>query len=168
MINAQVEFLEGIEWPPPIDMPILEPIPIKTKGLPWWKAIMAWLTEPRRWVVREDWGFTLPDRTRILIPEGFIFDGASIPRLLWWLFSPVGILLIPALIHDYAYASNFLLVQGQRLYRPIGPKTDRAKWDLLFREVAIYVNGFEWLNYGPWLGLMLFGGRAWNKHRRPE
>jgi len=146
-----------------MDMPILQPIPIKTKGLPWPKATWVWLTKPRLWRVVEDWEFVLPDKVKIMIPQGFEFDGASMPRAIWWLLSPTGLLLIPGIIHDYSYAKGFLLADGEDFFN-MG--RGRAHWDRLFRDIAIEVNGFKILNYGAWIFLVVFGWIAWNKHRR--
>jgi hypothetical protein len=44
---------------------------------------------------------TLKDGTEIILPADFELDGASIPRIFWGILSPVGLLLIPGLIHDY-------------------------------------------------------------------
>ena len=38
-----------------------------------------------------------------IIPKGFKFDGASVPKFLGQFLSPVGVLLIGGLIHDYGY-----------------------------------------------------------------
>jgi hypothetical protein len=40
---------------------------------------------------------------RTVVPAGYVFDGASIPRMFWWIpgFSPMGIHLWAALVHDY-------------------------------------------------------------------
>ena len=42
---------------------------------------------------------------RLVIPEGFLFDGASIPRPLWSLLglAPHGVMDGPALAHDFVY-----------------------------------------------------------------
>jgi hypothetical protein len=34
------------------------------------------------------------------VPSGFVTDGASVPRILWAAFSPVGRWLRPATVHD--------------------------------------------------------------------
>jgi hypothetical protein len=39
----------------------------------------------------------------VTVPAGFIFDGASVPRLLWSAFNPVGELFEASIIHDYMY-----------------------------------------------------------------
>ena len=87
-----------------MDYPILEPLPIKTKGFGWWKKLWIWISATRKFKVREDYTYYIPwlDVT-VLIPAGFIFDGASIPRMFWPLLSPTGILFIPGLLHDYGY-----------------------------------------------------------------
>jgi len=39
------------------------------------------------------------------VPAGFETDGASVPRALWWLFSPAGVLFQASVIHDYLYSN---------------------------------------------------------------
>ena len=42
----------------------------------------------------------------IIVPEGFITDFASVPRVLWTFFPPLGRYAPAALIHDYLYATQ--------------------------------------------------------------
>ena len=73
---------------------------------------------PRRlgihlWILVEDYlfQFTLRGRTyTILIPKGFIWDGASIPRVAWSLIGATngGPMLLPSLLHDVLYRSSGL------------------------------------------------------------
>ena len=52
---------------------------------------------------------------KYVIPAGFKFDGASIPKFLHPFLSPqVGVLLIGGLVHDYAYKYATLLRQGKK------------------------------------------------------
>ena len=60
-----------------------------------------------------DFEYTLPDGREIVIPEGFVFDGASVPRLLWGLLSPTGLLLIGGLVHDFGYRFDLLVRRGE-------------------------------------------------------
>ncbi len=39
----------------------------------------------------------------VTVPAGFEFDGASVPRLLWTMFNPVGELFEASIVHDYMY-----------------------------------------------------------------
>jgi hypothetical protein len=75
--------------------------------------------------------------------------------------SPVGVLLIGGLVHDYAYKyaclqqkNGTLLLLNQKLA------------DKLFRDISIEVNGFHFLNYLAYYALRLGGFMAWNKHRK--
>ena len=82
-----------------IEMPILRPVPIpleiiaamENKDLSLWERIKAWRKTNRKWEVMEDWHYD--NNIMITIEKGFVFDGASIPKPLWWLLSPVGLLL---------------------------------------------------------------------------
>ena len=153
-------------------MPVMKPLPIKTKGLIWYHAIWVWLTTSRQWEIMEDWYFLLPwlgFNNWCFIPKGFIFDGASIPRWLWIIFSPIGILFIPGLIHDFVYRYEALLImhcQEKELDYIRLKVYNRIESDLLFKEVSILVNGFKFLNWGPYLALVVAGGFTWRKHRK--
>jgi hypothetical protein len=39
----------------------------------------------------------------IQIPAGFVFDLASVPRVLWWLIAPFELSIVAPLIHDWLY-----------------------------------------------------------------
>lgn len=157
-----------------IEMPKLRPIPIETKDVPWFIALRRWLFRIRKWEVLEEWSYVLPGagKVKIIIPKGFEFDGASIPRPFRPILSPTGLLLIPGLIHDYAYRYDCLLRDnskgGLAPYRPYRENKGRHDWDLLFRDVAIEVNGFKVINYIAWFALVVFGGFAWNKHEKGD
>jgi hypothetical protein len=151
------------------ELQILRPIPIRTKSVPYIITLWRWITSIRKWEVLEEWSYVLPDKTKIYIPEGFVFDGASIPRIFWAIFSPVGLLLTPGLIHDYAYKHNKLLtLDSEGIQTDYNNKAGRGYWDRLFRDVAIEVNGFKIINNIAWLALVLFGWIDWNDKRRDE
>ena len=40
------------------------------------------------------------------VPEGFVSDGATVFRILWWLFPPVSTYFLPAVIHDFYLSTN--------------------------------------------------------------
>lgn len=69
-----------------IEMPKLEPVRIPTEK----HGLIAWMHSVRKWRLTEHWRYDLPEscrvgcrKVRIIVPKGFEFDGASIPRLLW-------------------------------------------------------------------------------------
>lgn len=57
----------------------------------------------RLWVLTEDFRFTIDGKDHV-IPKGFLTDGASNIRLLWWLCAPVaGPFGEGAVWHDFGY-----------------------------------------------------------------
>ena len=147
-------------------MPVLQPLPIKTRGTGFFAGTYRWLTAKRNWTVAEDWLFSLPGDGRVyVIPRGFVFDGASIPRLFWWFLSPVGILLIPGLIHDWCYRFDCLLMFQQGRTYTVHVFAGKSYWDYLFRETTKEVNQVVVLQWIVWLAVKLGGSSAWKKNR---
>ena len=145
-------------------MPHIKPLPIKTKGKGFWKAIVMWLLSTRNWELTQDWKYNL-DGTDYVIPKGFTFDGASIPKFLRTFFSPVGVLLIGGLVHDYMYKYTHC--------KPVSAKgallvVDQKKADQIFRDINIVVNGFYTMNYLAYWSLRIGGFVAWNGHRKRD
>ena len=145
-------------------MPHIKPLPIKTKGKGFWKAIVMWLLSTRNWELTQDWKYNL-DGTDYVIPKGFTFDGASIPKFLRTFFSPVGVLLIGGLVHDYMYKYTHC--------KPVSAKgallvVDQKKADQIFRDINIVVNGFYTMNYLAYWSLRIGGFVAWNGHRKKD
>ena len=145
-------------------MPHIKPLPIKTKGKGFWKAIVMWLLATRNWELVQDWKYNI-DGTDYVIPKGFTFDGASIPKFLRTFFSPVGVLLIGGLVHDYMYKYTHC--------KPVSAKgallvVDQKKADQIFRDINIVVNGFYTMNYLAYWSLRIGGFVAWNGHRKRD
>tara|TARA_B100000927_G_scaffold12233_1_gene9719 strand:- start:103 stop:687 length:585 start_codon:yes stop_codon:yes gene_type:complete len=143
-------------------MPDLKPLPIKTKGKGFFKAIVMWLLGTRNWELTNDFTYVL-NGNKYVIPAGFKFDGASIPKFLRTFFSPVGVLLIGGLVHDYAYKYETLLRENKR--DTLG-KISQKRADEIFRDININVNGFYLMNYLAYWSLRLGGFVAWNGHRK--
>ena len=143
-------------------MPKLQPVPIATKGKGFWKGIVMWLLSTRNWVLTDDWKYNI-DGEEYVIPSGFQFDGASIPKFLRSFFSPVGVLLIGGLVHDYAYKYKTLLKKNKK--DTMGELTQKRA-DEIFRDINIIVNGFYTMNRLAYWSLRIGGFVAWNGHRK--
>jgi len=98
----------------------------------------------------------------VFIPAGFIFDGASIPRLLWSVLSPVGVFFIPGLVHDFAYKYSALIVieDGKKVIVRI----DRKVSDMLFKQLGIRINGLGIMSNVSHFFLRCFGWLPWKNH----
>ena len=146
-----------------IEMPILRPVPIpleviaamENKDLPLWERIKAWRKTNRKWEVMEDWSYgeLYYEGSNLKIPKGFIFDGASIPRCLWWFLSPVGLLLIAGLVHDYHYKHK---------------SHHRDDCDLLFRDLIRIITGTTIIPWIAWAAVRIGGWKAWKEHREND
>ena len=144
------------------ELPNLQPVKISTKGKGFWKGIIMWLTSTRNWTITKDWKYKI-DGNEYVIPKGFQFDGASIPKFMRTFFSPVGVLLIGGLVHDYMYKYSALKsVQANGALLLVNQK----KADQIFRDINIEVNGFYFMNYLAYWSLRIGGFVAWNGHRK--
>ena len=70
-----------------------------------------------KYVLHEEWGYlwTKDDITRvIIIPRGFVSDGASAPRILWTCtgITPDGLIRGAALAHDFLYKHGGVLPEN--------------------------------------------------------
>ena len=146
------------------EFPHLQPMKISTKNKGFFKGIVMWLLSTRNWEITKDWHYKIDD-TEYVIPAGFTFDGASIPKFLRTFFSPVGVLLIGGLVHDYAYKYKTLLEVDKK--NTMGELTQK-KADEIFRDINIIVNGFYSMNYLAYWSLRIGGFVAWNGHRKRD
>lgn len=145
-------------------MPILRPLPVRKRG------------ERRRYRLMEDWKCEVLGRAfTFIIPKGFIFDGASIPRLFWNMLSPSGYLFIAGLLHDFLYKYAFAYVYsvidsydgGEPLLiqKWFNQKQSDGKFEELADKICVGAHFFTRVAY---VSLRGFGFMAWNKHRKKD
>tara|TARA_B100000003_G_scaffold97191_1_gene87092 strand:- start:1347 stop:1937 length:591 start_codon:yes stop_codon:yes gene_type:complete len=144
------------------EYPHMKPIRIATKDKGFWSAVIMWLLGGRRWEISKDFVYEL-NGVKYVIPKGFTFDGASVPKFLATFLSPVGVLLLGGLIHDYAYKYAALKPALQKSSILV---LNQKQADKIFRDINIEVNGFYFLNYLAYWALRLGGWLAWNGHRK--
>ena len=73
-------------------MPHMKPVDNSNNRQSFWSAIWMWLTGTRHWIVAKDFNYKI-DGKEYVIPAGFKFDGASIPKFLHTWISPTGVLI---------------------------------------------------------------------------
>ena len=147
------------------DMPHMKPVRIATAGKGFWGAIKMWLLGGRTWEIVKDWHYSL-DGVNYVVPKGFVFDGASVPKFLASWLSPVGVLLVGGLVHDYGYKYETLYTKNKGDWKEnCGWKTQKDM-DIIFRDINIEQNGFQFLNYLAYWALRIGGFAAWNGHRK--
>ena len=142
--------------------PLMKPLRIATKGKGFFRMLLMWLLGVRHWEIAADFDYELNGED-FVIPAGFKFDGASIPKFLHTFLSPVGVLLMGGLVHDYAYKYETLLKKNKQ--DTMGVITQKTA-DAIFRDINIEINGFYLMNRLAYYSLRLGGFLAWRKHRK--
>lgn len=84
----------------------------------------------------------------VVIPAGFTFDFASIPRILRPLIPKEGYHRYAALVHDWLYYSH---------------EVDRETADLLFREAMGVLKTPQWKRNTMYRGVKWFGSSSYGK-----
>lgn len=151
-------------------MPALKPIPIPTKNQKTvLHKLLVFIFEVRQWEVIENWHYQFDDgkdQAELVIPKTFCFDGASIPRPFWAILSPIGLLLLPGLLHDYGYRYDQLWKVGENgKAEPFKKDAGKDYWDHVFRHVANKVNGVFLVNAFAWLAVTIGGSKSFQRHR---
>lgn len=111
------------------------------------------------WVLHQDVVYSVTGAA-LLIPAGFVFDLASIPRLLWWVpgYAPFELGTTAPLVHDYLYR-----------YRGSVPPTNIVPYREFTRRQAdrYFLDEMERTGVGAarrrivWLAVRAFGRLAW-------
>ncbi|MEQ9406890.1 MAG: DUF1353 domain-containing protein [Fuerstiella sp.] len=91
---------------------------------------------------------------RVIVPEGFVSDGASIPRWLWPVLGPpVGNRhLIPAIVHDW------LCVRGETYH-------ERVLSDAVFFKLLAEYEVPRWKRTVMYLAVRCYGRFVWRARR---
>jgi hypothetical protein len=127
---------------------------------------LIWIFDVRKWELVSDWDYKVPDGPHIILHKGFLFDGASIPRIFWAILSPTGLLLIPGLIHDYGYRYDQLFeIKSDGQIVPYKKGAGKRQWDKMFKHVAKKVNGMVIIHFIAWLAVVVGGKKAWEKNQ---
>jgi hypothetical protein len=115
------------------------------------------LVEPLHYFSQGSARYPELDDRHIVVPEGFVFDGASIPRLAWTLMPSKSDTAEEGCLHDYLFRF------GPRLSLPVG--FGAANW-ALWSALTISRDGWAWQRTAMWAAVSSGGVMAWRKWRR--
>ncbi len=103
-----------------------------------------------RFKTLENLDHTLINGRDVFIHRGTVSNGASVPRLLWWIYPPYGTYTYPAVVHDYLYENNLYsrrLADRQFLVDMGRTNTNKfTKW-LFYITIRIF-GAYNWKKYG--------------------
>ncbi|MEE8251015.1 MAG: DUF1353 domain-containing protein [Gemmatimonadales bacterium] len=112
----------------------------------------------------------LDTRYRIVIPAGFIYDGASIPRFVWTLtgLRPDGLHRAGALVHDWIYrhkgklpASSHQYLDKNGQWRNVIGQWSRKDADRMFARLMREFGVSKFRRRMAYRGVRLFGWMSW-------
>ena len=107
---------------------------------------------------------------RLVVPEGFPHDFASVPRLLWTLIAPLD-LGIASIFHDWLYRHagrvGTLRWTGEREdpWTPVETPWTRRDADRLFARMMREQGVVRWRRRAAYLAVRWFAGSAWGRRR---
>lgn len=102
------------------------------------------------WQLVDDFYFYFDESDKskgVVVPDGFITDFASVPKLFWSIFPPVGLYTKAAVMHDYLYQN------GNKLGH------DRKFCDDMLKEAMRALGVGVVVRTSMYLGVRLFGGK---------
>lgn len=102
-----------------------------------------------QWVLKRAFHFYYIDEVGgqidVIIPEGFMTDFASTPKLLYSIFPPIGIYNKAAMVHDFLYSADCPL------------KIERHLADLFFLQAMGVLKVKKWKRKIMYLAVRLLG-----------
>lgn len=142
-----------------LDQPNIEPVLVR--GEEGYR-----LEDPYFYQWQDDRGFW----RRIAVPAGFLYDGASVPRLVWTMTGivPDGLIRAAALLHDFLYEHRGAFPYGSLQFYHSGWCKDvsgvvwsRKQADELLYRVMIEAGCSPWKAKLSYTSVRLFGLYAW-------
>ena len=104
---------------------------------------------------------------RLVVPEGFEHDFASVPRPLWVLVAPID-LGIASIVHDWLYANagRVETLRWAGTWEPVATPWTREDADRLFARLMREQGVARWRRRAAYLAVRVFAGRFWGRPRR--
>ncbi len=90
-------------------------------------------------------------RLNVIVPEGFITDFASVPRMLWSIFPPTGRYTKAAVLHDYLYSNKSEI------------ETNRKQCDKMFLKGMEVLGVKRWVRNTIYRAVRIFGNKYYKK-----
>jgi hypothetical protein len=117
------------------------------------RLLLEPLDDGRRWVLAEKFGFwtgeDIGQGKYIEVPEGYVTDFASVPRVFWPIIAPWGRYGKASVLHDYLYNEKSL---------------SRKEADKIFLQGMKVLGTKSWRRFCIYYAVKLFGGFVWNRH----
>ena len=127
------------------------------------KPNTLYFPDRKLWVLQDDYFDTT---AKVIINQGFKYDGASIPRFLWVVIDPIELSEAAPLVHDYLYRNAGLEVLTWRdeHYASGLRYSPKIYADKLFDDIMRKWKVESWKRVAAYEGVKQFAGFAWREH----
>jgi len=142
-------------------MPKIQPVSIDTKKYRWFIRFYKWATFTRKFELVYNWYFKLDDE-QYVVKKGFVYNGASVPRLARNIFSPTGPFFVASLPHDCGYEYHGLMTYPEYEIKEFS----RGYIDEVFKQAVIASTGMTNLAAFGHKVLKTCGHKAWDKDNK--
>jgi len=131
------------------------------------QRVFHFMTYKRKFEVMQEYILWIPYLDSwCFVPSTFIFDGASVPKILNSIFNPTGMLLLGALPHDFGYRyKGLMLVNCDTRELNFAPFSKR-QLDEIFHNLNSWESGLPAASKVATGVLKLFGFVGWRQNRK--
>ena len=114
--------------------------------------------------LEEQYQLNFDGYSRIVVPKGFVYDGASVPTGFYWILKRDGLCRAAALIHDFIYKHKGMnCVQTLNRKRNfVYKEVDRKFADDLFYDLLLLAGVKKWKAKTAYRAVRMFGWYSWN------
>ena len=119
--------------------------------------VVTYLVGRRTWLLEQAYAYR-DGGTRIVVPAGFEFDLASVPRPLWSLIAPFELSIAAPLLHDFLYR-----YRGRPPAGSLVPPREysRAETDRLFERIMEQEGVPAWRRWLAYRSVRLLAWSDW-------
>jgi hypothetical protein len=131
------------------------PVRIPASSLP--APVVTYLVASRTWLLEQAYAYR-DGPHRIVVPAGFEFDLASVPRSLWSLIAPFELSIAAPLLHDFLYRYRGRPPAGS----VVPPRAySRAQTDRLFERIIEEEGVPAWRRWLAYRSVRLLAWHDW-------
>jgi hypothetical protein len=151
-----------------IHFPVIRGI-VETKELSFFKRLWRFVSFNRKFEIVEDYLLWVEELQKfILIPAKFIYNGASVPKILGMLYSTTGVLFLGSCPHDFGYKFGGLLLVDPNTGETEFKLMDKDKHDDLFNYLCTLETGMSTATKLARNALSIVAWPAWKKYRKEQ
>lgn len=147
----------------PIQNAVYKEAPDRT----WYQKLFKFFTYKRWFEIRKEYVLWVPLlESYIFIPEGFLYDLASVPKLLNGIFNSNGMLLLGALPHDFGYRYECLILVNEMTGEIYTRPFTKSELDGIFESLCAWESKFLKASKLARITLGVAGSIGWKENRK--